>query len=110
MRKPRKPTRAEIESKPTKASDDIFAGRSFWQRSSDTQERPQGDSRYRVTHSVKFYVVQLMGSWVNVSESAERTVRYRNNARWVRFENKEYELRKAERFKPLLTRFIQGGA
>lgn len=109
MNKSRKPTRTEVEAKPTKVSDDIFCGRSFWQHSSDTQELPQGDNRYRVTHSVKFYVVQLIGTWVHVSESAERSVKYRANARWVRFENKEYELRKADRFKSILTRFLQGG-
>ena len=41
--------------------------------------------------------------------SAERTVRSRNNLRWVTFENKEYELRKAATLKPFLARFVQGG-
>lgn len=50
-----------------------------------------------------------MGSWVHVSESAERSVQYRNRLKWVRFENREYELKNAERFKPLVGRLIQGG-
>jgi len=108
-KKSRGPTRAAVEARATMNSDDIFAGRSFWQYSSDTQELPEGDNRYRVTHSEKFYIVQLMGSWVHISESAERTVRYRNRLKWVTFEKKEYELRKAERFKPFVARFIQGG-
>jgi len=107
--KPKKPTRAAVEARPTTISEDIFAGRSFWQWSSDEQQLPQGDNRHRVTHSTKFYVVQLIGYWVNVSESAERSVHYRNRLKWVRFENREYELRSADRFKAFLSRFIEGG-
>lgn len=109
MPKSKVPTKAAIEARATTASDDVFAGRSFWQSSSDTQISPKGDQRYRVTYSEKFYVVQLIGTWLHVSESAERTVRYRNRLRWVRFENKEYELRNSNRFKQFLSRFIQGG-
>ena len=98
-----------VEARPTLVSDDVSGGRSFWQYTSETQQPPKGDNRQRVTHSAKFYVVQLIGTWVNVSESAERTIHYRNRLRWVRFENREYQLRKSEHFKPFLRRFIQGG-
>lgn len=107
--KTRPPTRAALAARPTLASDDQFADRIVRQRASDHQQEPQGDNRYRVEHSTRFYVVQLIGTWVNVVESAERTVRSRNNLRWVTFENKEYELRKAATLKPFLTRFVQGG-
>jgi hypothetical protein len=99
----------DVQARPTIVSEDVRGGRSFWQYTSDVQRPPKGDSRERVTHSAKFYVVQLIGTWVNVSESAERTVHYRNRSRWVRFENREYELRKSELLKPFLRRFIQGG-
>ena len=108
-KKTRPPSRAELAARPTIAIDDQFAGRSVRQGATDHQQQPQGDNRYRVEHSTKFYVVQLIGTWVNIVESAERTVRSRNNLRWVTFETKEYELRKADTFKPFLSRFIQGG-
>ena len=108
-KKARLPSRAELAARPTVAVDDQFAGRSVRQGASDLQQQPQGDNRYRVEHSIKFYVVQLIGTWVNIVESAERTVRARNNLRWVTFENKEYELRKADTLKPFLARFVQGG-
>ena len=38
-----------------------------------------------------------------------RQAKSRNNLRWVTFERKEYELRKADAFKPFLARFLQGG-
>ena len=107
--KTRPPTRAALAARATLASNDQFADRIVRQRASDHQQEPQGDNRYRVEHSTRFYVVQLIGTWVNVVESAERTVRSRNNLRWVTFENKEYELRKADTLKPFLTRFVQGG-
>jgi hypothetical protein len=107
--KPKRPSKAAIEARPTLISDDIFAGRSFWQYTSDIQKLPEGDNRCRVTHSEKFYVVQLMGSWVHVSESAERSIEYRNRLKWVRFENKKYELRNANKFKSFVGRFVQGG-
>jgi hypothetical protein len=107
--KTRPPTRAALAARATLASDDQFADRVVRQRASDHQQEPQGDNRYRVERSTRFYVVQLIGTWVNVVESAERTVRSRNNLRWVTFENKEYELRKAATLKPFLTRFVQGG-
>jgi hypothetical protein len=68
-----------------------------------------GDNRYRVAHSAKFYIVQLMGTWVHVSESAQRTVQYRNQLKWVRFENREYQLKSEKEFKPFVGRFIQWG-
>ena len=106
---PKSPTKAAIEARPTVVTDDVFAGRSFWQSSSESQEPPQGDNRYRVNRSAKFYVVQLIGTWVHISESAERTVRSRNGLRWVTFESKEYQLKRAEQFKPFIARFVQGG-
>jgi hypothetical protein len=106
---PRAPSRAELAARPTVAVDDQFAGRSVRQAASDQQQAPQGDNRYRVEPSTRFYLVQLIGTWVNVVETAERTVRSRNGLRWVTFERREYELRKAEGLKPLLSRFIQGG-
>lgn len=108
-RKSPSPSRAERAARPTVASDDQFAGRTVKQGWADDQQRPQGDNRYRVEHSAKFYVVQLIGTWVNVVESAERVVRSRNNLRWVTFEAKEYELKKADAFKPFIARFLQGG-
>lgn len=108
-KKGRTVTRAAVETRATVVSDDIFGGRSIVQTTSEKQQLPTGDNRYRITHSEKFYIVQLMGSWVHVSESAERTVRYRNHLKWVRFENKEYQLRKAVSFKQFVSQFIQGG-
>lgn len=105
----KKPTKAAREAKATVVSDDVFAGRSFSQLSSDVQQLPEGDNRCRVTKSAKFYIVQLMGSWVHVSESAERSIRYRNGLKWVTFEKREYQLRKSIELKRLVGRFIQGG-
>ena len=102
----KKPTKAAREAKATIVSDDVFAGRSFSQLSSDVQQLPDGDNRYRVTKSAKFYIVQLMGSWVHVSESAERSIRYRNGLKWVTFEKREYQLRKSIKLKRLVGRFI----
>lgn len=70
---------------------------------------PTGDKRHLISNSDQFYVVQLMGSWVNVVESAERVIKYRNRHRWVTFERKEYELKKSVQFKPFVGRFIQFG-
>jgi hypothetical protein len=107
--KSKKPTKAAIEARPTIVSGDVFAGRTVWQTTSEEQMLPVGDNRYRVTQSERFYVVQLIGTWVNVRESAERSVRHRNRLRWVTFESKEYELKKAEQFMPFVGRFIQFG-
>jgi hypothetical protein len=103
------PTKAAVEARPTSESNDVFAGRAVRQRLSDEQHMPTGDNRHRVNHSDKFYVVQLIGSWVNVVESAERVVKYRNRLRWVTFENKEYELRRQAQLKPFVGRFLQFG-
>jgi hypothetical protein len=107
--KTKKPTRAAVEARPSVISDDIFAGRKVRQMVSGEQALPVDDNRHRVTYSERFYVVQLMGTWVNVVESAERSVRYRNRLRWVTFENKEFELKRAEQFIPFVGRFIQFG-
>lgn len=107
--KTKPPSRAAIAARATVATDDQFAGRSVRQMWSEQQRAPLGDKRYRVELSTRFYVVQLIGTWVNVVESAERVVKSRNNLRWVTFETKEYELRKADAFKPFLARFLQGG-
>lgn len=109
MQKGKPPTRGELAARPTLSSEDQFANRNVRQRSSDVQEMPQGDNRYRVNYSATFYVVQLIGTWVNIVESAERSVRSRNNTRWVTFETREYELRRLEQFKPLVARFLQLG-
>lgn len=103
------PSRGELSARPTISSDDQFADRHIQQRYSETQQEPQGDNRQRVEYSTKFYVVQLIGTWVNVVESAERVIRSRNGLRWVTFETKEYELRRANDFKPFLSRFLQLG-
>lgn len=95
--------------RPTLESEDIYADRSVWHMESGSQELPKGDNRHRKSFSVKFYLVQLIGEWVHVSESAERTVRSRSGLRWVTFENREYELKKAENFKEFVGRFIKGG-
>lgn len=101
--------RAAKETRATVQSDDVFGGRSFGQSSSDVQKKPEGDSRYRVNASAKFYVVQLIGSWVHISESAQRTIHYQNRLKYVRFENKQHQLRKATEFKGFVSRFINGG-
>lgn len=108
-RKTRSPSRAELAAGPTISSDDQFADRIVRQGWSDSQQHPRGDNRHRVEYSARFYVVQLIGTWANGVESAERTVRSRNNLRWITFETKEYELRKADTFKPFVARFLQGG-
>ena len=105
----RPPSRAELAARPTILSTDQFADRAVRQNLSDSQLHPEGDNRHRVERSAKFYVVQLIGTWINIVESAERVVRSRNNLRWVTFEANEYELRKADAFKPFVARFIQGG-
>lgn len=104
-----KATKAALEARHTSKSDDVFADRLVRQFFSDTQHMPTGDNRHRVNHSDKFYVVQLIGLWVNVVESAERVIKYRNRLRWVTFEDKEYELKNQTKFKPFIGRFIQFG-
>lgn len=105
----RQPSRGELAARPTISSDDQFADRTVRQSLSETQQEPKSDNRHRVEHSAKFYVVQLIGTWVNISESAERSVRSRNGLRWITFETKEYELKKADAFKPFISRFLQLG-
>jgi hypothetical protein len=105
----RQPSRGELAARPTISSDDQFAHRTVRQGVSENQQDPKGDNRHRVEYSAKFYVVQLIGTWVNIVESAERTVRSRNGLRWVTFETKEYELKKADAFRPFVARFLQLG-
>jgi hypothetical protein len=105
----RQPSLGERAARPTTYSDDQFADRTVRQIASEYQQDPKGDNRRRVEYSAKFYVVQLIGQWVNIVESAERTVRSRNGSRWVTFEKKEYELRRADDFKPFVSHFLQLG-
>lgn len=105
-----KPSRAAVAARPNIQSDDLAAGRSIRHAApSDMQALPTGDKRYRVSPSAKFYVVQLMGTWLHIDESAERTVKRGSGLRKVRFENKDYELRRASDFQPFVRRFLQFG-
>ncbi len=106
-----KPTRAAVAARPNAASDDLAAGRSIQHAYSpnNIQIAPKDDNRYRVTPSAKFYIVQLMGIWLHIDESAERTIRHGSGLRKVRFENKDYELRRAADFQPFVRRFLQFG-
>lgn len=107
--KTKSPFKNSLAARPTALTDDQFADRTVRQSSSDKQLHPQGDKRHRVEYSTKFYVVQLIGSWVNIAESAERTVKSRNAIRWVTFEKKEYHLQRAEKLKSFIGQFLQGG-
>jgi hypothetical protein len=109
IRKTKSPFKTSLAARPTALTDDQFADRTVRQCASEEQLHPQGDKRHRVEYSTKFYVVQLIGSWVNIVESAERTVRSRNAVRWVTFEKKEYQLQRAEKFKSFVSQFLQGG-
>ena len=108
-KKTRQPSRGELAARPTISSDDQFADRAVRQGASENQQDPKGDNRHRVEYSAKFYVVQLIGTWVNIVESAERTVRSRTGLRWVTFETRDYELKKADAFRPFVARFLQLG-
>lgn len=107
--KPKSPFQGSLAARPTALTDDQFANRTVRQGASDKQLHPQGDNRYRVEYSAKFYVVQLIGSWVNIVESAERTVKSRNGSRWITFEKKDYQLQRSENFKAFVGQFLQGG-
>jgi len=109
IRNAKSPFKGSLAARPTAATEDHFADRTVRQGASDSQTPPQGDNRHRVEYSTKFYVVQLIGSWVNIVESAERTVKTRNAIRWVTFEKKDYQLQKAQNFKAFIDQFLQGG-
>ena len=105
-----KPTRAAMAARPNVVSDDLAAGRAIRHApSSKSQILPKDDNRHRVSPSAKFYIVQLMGIWLHIDESAERTIRHGTGLRKVRFENKDYELRRATEFQPFVRRFLQFG-
>ncbi|MCP5395810.1 MAG: hypothetical protein H6918_03595 [Sphingomonadaceae bacterium] len=104
------PSRAAVAARPSVVSEDLAAGRSIRHAaSSDTQAMPRGDERYRVSPSAKFYVVQLMGTWLHIDESAERSIKHGSGIQKVRFENKDYELRRASDFQSFVRRFLQFG-
>lgn len=105
-----KPTRAAVASRPNTVSEDLAAGRSIRHApSSNSQIMPENDNRHRISPSAKFYIVQLMGIWLHIDESAERTIKHGSGLRKVRFENKDYELRRAADFQPFVRRFLQFG-
>lgn len=108
--KTKNPTRSAVASRPSVNSGELDAGRSIRHApSSDNQKMPNDDNRYRVSLSAKFYIVQLMGAWLHIDESAERTIKHGSGLRKVRFENKDYELRRAADFHPFVRRFVQFG-
>ena len=108
--KTKSPTRSAVASRPNIISEELDGGRSIRQATrSDDQIMPEDDNRYRVSPSASFYIVQLMGAWLHIDESAERTIRHGSGLRKVRFENKEYELRRATAFQPFVRRFLQFG-
>lgn len=108
--KPGGPSQAAVAARPNLMSDDLAAGRAIRHApSSNSQILPKDDNRHRVSPSAKFYVVQLMGIWLHIDESAERTMRHGTGLRKVRFENKDYELRRAADFQPFVRRFLQFG-
>jgi hypothetical protein len=112
MRKngPEKSTRAAVASRPNVISEDLAAGRSIRHApQSNSQKLPENDNRHRISPSAKFYIVQLMGIWLHIDESAERTIKHGSGLRKVRFENKDYELRRAADFQPFVRRFLQFG-
>ena len=90
----------------------ISGGRQVRQLGSarDTQEDPRTDNRYRVNDSVRFYVVQLCGTWVNVTETAQRVLKRRNRQSYVTFEGSEYQLRPATQFRDVLKSYTKYGA
>jgi hypothetical protein len=112
MRKngPEKSTRAAVASRPNVISEDLAAGRSIRHApQSNSQKLPENDNRHRVSPSANFYIVQLMGIWLHIDESAERTIKHGSGLRKVRVENKDYELRRASDFQPFVRRFLQFG-
>jgi hypothetical protein len=76
----------------------------------DGQEAPRTDNRYRVNDSVRFYVVQLCGTWVNVTETAQRVLKRKNRQSYVTFEGAEYQLRPATQFRDVLRTYTKHGA
>jgi hypothetical protein len=89
--------------------DDPQAGRTVWFRSSDGQLKPEGDNRYRVNASAKFYVVQLVGHFVNLSEYGERVIHRANRQSYVTFEGKRHQLRRSGLLKDTLKQFVEAG-
>ena len=89
---------------------DASAGRSVLFRGGEKQVIPEKDNRYRVQDSVRFYVVQLGGTWVNVSEYGERVLHRANRQSYVTFERNKYQLRREADLKPLLAQYVESGA
>ena len=91
---------------------DIFGGRNVrgYGSASEGQEAPRADNRYRVNDSVRFYVVQLCGTWVNVTETAQRVLKRKNRQSYVTFEGAEYQLRPASQFLDVLKSYTKYGA
>jgi hypothetical protein len=105
-----RPTRLAVASRPSVVSAELDADRQIRHApTSDVQKLPENDNRYRVNPSAKFYIVQLMGEWLHIDEMAERTIRHGSGLRLVRFENQDFELRRAVDFLPFIRRFIQFG-
>jgi hypothetical protein len=87
----------------------ISGGRTVWQHGSagDGQEAPRTDNRYRVNDAVRFYVVQLCGTWVNVTETAQRVLKRKNRQSYVTFEGVEYQLKPATQFRDVLKTYTK---
>ena len=86
---------------------DMMGGQSIWSRGSTEGKQliPEGDNRYRQNFSEKFYVVQLVGTWVNVSEYAERVLHRKNRQSYVVFEGANHQLRPSRLLKPTLKQY-----
>lgn len=88
--------------------DDLHAGRTVLHYGGDgTQTPPRTDNRHRVNDAVLFYVVQLCGSFVNVSESAQRVLLRANRTSFVTFEREKHQLRPATKFKAVIEQFTR---
>jgi hypothetical protein len=81
--------------------------------SSDKQQLPEGDNRYRVNPAATFYVAQLdcgtRGCTLNVSESARRVLHFRSPQAAVVFETRQYALHPAAELKPFIDGYVKRG-
>ncbi len=88
--------------------DDLHGGRTVIHYGGDgTQPPPRSDNRHRVNDAVLFYVVQVCGSFVNVSESAQRVLLRANRTSFVTFECEKHQLRPATQFKAVIEQYTR---
>ncbi|OQW80562.1 MAG: hypothetical protein BVN32_01595 [Proteobacteria bacterium ST_bin14] len=87
---------------------DLHGGRAVIHYGGDgTQTPPRSDNRQRVNDAVLFYVVQVCGSFVNVSESAQRVLFRVNRTSYVTFEREKHQLRPATQFKATIQQYTR---